>query len=265
MSYGGDRLQHIIGAATYAWLQRDAWRNATAVVSFTDTITRHRIRYYRHTPKSLVISAPGVDTSRFTRSAAKEEHRALLSIPSDAPLVVSFCRLIPSKDLPFMFRSFALPAVPANAFLLVLGSGPEQAALEALAAQLGILARVRFAGYQERVEEFLALGDVYAFPSTLESFGLTLVQAMACELPAIARRSNYRPVLTSSDSIIDDGETGFLVDTEIEMAEKLRLVLLDRDRCREMGRAASTAVKARFTWDRHIDDLDRSVTFAAAT
>jgi glycosyltransferase involved in cell wall biosynthesis len=263
MTYGGPYLQRLVGAATYHLMQRHAWRTATAVVSFTETITRHRIRRYGVTPKTLVISAPGVEVERFTRDAADPSLRATLSIPPGAPIVVSFCRLIESKELPFLFQAFARPAVPNEAYLLVLGGGPEREHLERLAGELGIANRVRFTGFQQHVEHFLGLGDAYAFPSRLESFGLTLVQAMACGLPAVARHSDYDSVLTSSDSIIDEGQTGFLVKSESEMADRLRVLLTDRTRCGEMGRAAAAAVRARYQWHRHIEDLHALVEFVS--
>jgi glycosyltransferase involved in cell wall biosynthesis len=263
MTYGGDYVQRVVGAATYHLMQRHAWRTATGVVSFTETITRHRVRRYGVTPKHLVISAPGVDVDRFTREVADPSLRATLSIPADAPLLISFCRLIESKELPFLFRAFSLPAVPREAYLLVLGGGPERARLEQLAGEMGIADRVRFGGFQEHVERFLGIGDVYAFPSRLESFGLTLVQAMACGLPAVARHSDYDPVLTSSDSIIDEGRTGFLVKNESEMADRLRVLLTDRTRCQEMGRAAAATMRARYQWDRHLEDLHSLVEFVA--
>ncbi|MEY4070850.1 MAG: hypothetical protein RL721_1464 [Candidatus Eisenbacteria bacterium] len=71
-----------------------------------------------------------------------------------------------------------------------MGSGPSEAALRALAERLGIAARVewRAARGREAVREVLRANDVLVSASRHESFGLTLVEALACARPVIATR-----------------------------------------------------------------------------
>jgi 1,2-diacylglycerol 3-alpha-glucosyltransferase len=143
--------------------------------------------------------------------------------------------------------------------LLILGKGPALDELRAQAAALGLAGRVHFAGFRDKVEDYLRLGHVYAFPSRLESFGLTLAQAMASGLPAVARRDNFPDVITSSASMIEDGTSGVLVSDEREMAQALAGILTDPQRRQQMSAAATRTARQRFCWDQHLDAIDTAL------
>jgi glycosyltransferase involved in cell wall biosynthesis len=240
----------------YHWLQRWAWRRCEAVVSYTPTMTRLRTRFLNGSPRKLIESAPGVDFARFTPG---ERNLALLTefqIPADAPLVLSVCRLVESKEIGFLLRAFARAEVPADAHLLILGTGPSLDSLRDEVEHRGLARRVHFAGFRTNVEDYLRLGHVFGFPSRLESFGLALAQAMASGLPAVVRRDSFPHVITSSASMIEDGTTGFLVSGEDEMARALGTLLTDRPLRERMAAAAARAARERFCWDRHVDAID---------
>lgn len=264
MSYGAPTPGLRLGARVYHWLQRWAWRQCEAVVSFTPTMTAFRTRFLEGSPRKLIESAPGVDFARFKPGDRNVSLLAEFAIPADAPLVISFCRLIESKDIAFLLRAFARPELPAGAHLLILGKGPSLDALRKQAEDMGLTGRVHFAGFRDNVEDYLRLGHVYAFPSRLESFGLTLAQAMASGLPAVARRDRFPHIITSSASMIDEGTTGFLVNDEGEMARALGTLLTDRPLRDRMAAAASRAARDRFCWDRHLDAIDGALAEIAA-
>ena len=264
LSYGAPTLGRRAGAGVYHWLQRWAWRQCEAVVSFTPTMTAFRTRVLKGSPRKLIESAPGVDFTRFKPGERNASLLAEFGIPAAAPLVISFCRLIESKDIAFLLRAFSRPELPANAHLLILGKGPSLDALRAQVEELGLTGRVHFAGFRDNVEDYLRLGHVYAFPSRLESFGLTLAQAMACGLPAVARRDSFPQIITSSASMIEEGTSGMLVNNELEMARALATLLTDQPRRERMAAAATRAAHERFCWDRHVDAIDTALNELAA-
>lgn len=255
MSYGAPTLNLHVGARVYHWLQRWAWRRCEAVVSFTSTMTGFRTRFLKGSPRKLIESAPGVDLARFKPGDRNVALLAEFGIPAEAPLVVSFCRLIESKDIPFLLRAFSRPEIPADAHLLILGKGPALDALRAQVDDLQLAGRVHFAGFKDNVEDYLRLGHVYAFPSRLESFGLTLAQAMASGLPAVARRDDFPRIITSSASMIEEGSNGLLVNDEPEMARALAELLTNTTRRQGMAAAAVRVARERFSWDRHVDAI----------
>jgi D-inositol-3-phosphate glycosyltransferase len=112
-----------------------------------------------------------------------------------------------------------------------------------MAAQLGY-SNVHFLGHleQERLGEEMRRADVFLFPSELEGHPQVLLQAAGCGLPAIAMNS-YHP-----DAIVN-GQTGFLVDGEAELGEKLELLLKNAGLRERMSKAAIEHA-ANFSWDK---------------
>jgi N-acetyl-alpha-D-glucosaminyl L-malate synthase BshA len=130
--------------------------------------------------------------------------------------------------------------VPAR--LLMIGDGPDRSTAEWLVRRKGIQERVHFLGKQDRIHEKLAIADLMLLPSQLESFGLAALEAMACEVPAIATRVGGVP------EVIDDGKTGILanVGDVDDMAQKAIELLSDEGKLRQMGKRARIAAQKRF-------------------
>jgi poly(glycerol-phosphate) alpha-glucosyltransferase len=121
---------------------------------------------------------------------------------------------------------------------------------------MGLGGRVHVVGFQQNVPEYLRLGSVFAFPSNLESFGLALVQALCTGLPAVVRRNDYPRVITSNDSIVEDGVNGFLVDSEEAMARKIAK-MLESTRLRDrLSQQAVQRAKSAFKWSSHFDAIE---------
>jgi L-malate glycosyltransferase len=144
--------------------------------------------------------------------------------------------------------------------LVMCGDGPERAGAEALAGRLGVAGLVEFVGKQpqSQIREYLSVADLLLLPSQSESFGLTALEAMACEVPVIATRVGGIPEL------IEDGGCGYLfeigdVDGMAEAA--IRVLGDDRERERLGSRGREIAV-SRFATDKIIpqyEDLYRRV------
>jgi glycosyltransferase involved in cell wall biosynthesis len=164
--------------------------------------------------------------------------------PAAAPVVGAISRLSKEKNVALLLRAFALVAreIP-EAELRVYGDGPERAALEALAASLGIAAKVAFLGHVPDAGARCGEFAVFAVPSSRESFGLAVLEAMACGVPVVATAVGGLPEL------ILDGETGKLVAPEDEraMAGALLELLRDREAALRMGAAGRARAATRFS------------------
>jgi glycosyltransferase involved in cell wall biosynthesis len=123
------------------------------------------------------------------------------------------------------------------------GRGEEKENCQRLASELGCH-NVHFLGHLPQAElgEEMRKADVFLFPSELEGHPQVLLQAAGCGLPAIAMNS-YHP-----DAVVD-GQTGFLVSGEDELAQKLDLLLTDAALRESMSKAALNHA-TRFDWDR---------------
>jgi phosphatidylinositol alpha-1,6-mannosyltransferase len=90
-------------------------------------------------------------------------------------------------------------------------------------------------------------------PDRVEGFGISLLEAAASALPAVASRTGGIP------DAVRDGETGLLVDPDNveEVCRTVRILLDNPERAREMGRAGRRAVETYYNWDRVAADLAR--------
>jgi glycosyltransferase involved in cell wall biosynthesis len=151
-------------------------------------------------PIAVVPSA--IDVERFAGGRRSALVRARLGANDDAPLALVVSRLAMEKNVELALD--ALARTPEMR-LAIVGEGPHRAALEERARRLGVGARVRFTGTlaRERLPDVYASVDAFVFPSTTDTQGLVLAEALAAGLPVIAADSAAsRDVLVGSGRIV---------------------------------------------------------------
>ncbi len=170
-----------------------------------------------------VVSIPtGIDLDRF-KPGARDEARAALGLDREGALIGIVATLRSWKGHRYLFEAFAGLA-DRGARLVVVGDGPQREALEALAKELGIAGRVRFAGNQADVAPWMRALDLFCLPSYAnEGVPQALMQAMACGLPVVST-----PVGSIAE-IVQDGDTGRLVPPEDAQALRAALEALLAD------------------------------------
>jgi glycosyltransferase involved in cell wall biosynthesis len=133
--------------------------------------------------------------ARFDKAVA----RRAFGLPEDAWLAITTGRQNPSKNQIALVG--ALTILP-NLKVAVAGVGPERERLVAFAADNGVLERLHLVGEvpYDRIHDFLKTGDVFVFPSTTETFGLSVVEAAIAGLPIVASDlSVLHEVLSTED------------------------------------------------------------------
>ncbi len=199
------------------------------------------------------LTANGADPARIARipcgapiSAFARQRPA----PKGSPTFVAVSRLMPQKGVDINIRAFAeiAPEVP-GARLTVIGDGPDRGRLEALAQDLDVADRVRFAGMQPPDEVRRALEDATVFlqhsldyEGWYEGFGVSLTEAMAMETPAI---------VSACGGLLDqvtDGETGLVCPQGdvAAVAAAMRRLIADPDLAQRLGQAARRRAVAHF-------------------
>jgi glycosyltransferase involved in cell wall biosynthesis len=142
-----------------------------------------RLRAWGVARDRIEVVPNGIDAAELTYDPAlRAATRTRLGIPASARVVGTVGRLVPTKRADLLVR--ALAEVP-DATLLVVGDGPTRAALERLAQESGLAGRVVFAGASPYPRDMLCAMDVFAAPSTQETFGLAVLEALANGLPAL--------------------------------------------------------------------------------
>lgn len=167
-------------------------------------------------------------------------------------VIVTVGRLVERKGHEMIIR--ALPLVlreVREAFYLVVGRGPMEGRLRALAREVGVEDHVFFCGFVPDSEllEYYQAGEVFAMPNRevdgdTEGFGIVFVEAGACGKPVVGGRSG------GAIEVIADGVTGFLVnpmDVQ-EIAKALTTLLQDQGLAARMGRAGRARVEQHYTY-----------------
>lgn len=202
-----------------------------------DTATGYGLR-------NLALWPKAVDTVGYHPEKANPAMRAKLTDGNpDAPLLIYVGRVSAEKNLALLADVMPLlrQKVP-SARLAMVGAGPQ---LEQLKQTLDPTYTV-FTGYMsgEPLAQAFASADVFAFPSLTETLGLVALEAFASGVPVVGARAGGIPF------VIDDGETGFLVDKEAapaQWAEVFAQLLIDAPR-RHAMRTAARAEAQRWSW-----------------
>jgi len=187
-----------------------------------------------------------IDPSYYYRHE-KECLRTKLA-PNGEKLVVHISNFRPVKRITDCIRIFAALQGKVKARLVMVGDGPEKAQGEWLARQMGISKNVLFVGKQPAIVDYLSVADLLLLPSETESFGLSALEAMACEVPVIASNVGGLP------EVVVDGETGYLAEVgDIEGMAKYATKILSSDNLqRKMGRLGRQIAVENFSTEKII-------------
>lgn len=200
-------------------------------------------------PTRLKVIHPGIEFARFNllnHAEKRAQIRKKFELCAGDFLVLFVGMNFELKGLDTIIFALAKAKgkLPGKAMkLLVVGKGNQGKYLK-IAADLGVGEDVVFAGVQtEGIEEIYAASDVCALLSGFDTFGMTVLEAMAASLPVIISTQ------VGAKDIVTDGEQGFIVAKDDAEAVSIRLVLLcDEARRVRMGRAAMQR-SAQYSWD----------------
>ncbi|MDT0571579.1 glycosyltransferase family 4 protein [Streptomyces sp. DSM 3412] len=157
----------------------------------------------------------------------------------DSRVIVAAGRLIPIKRYDRLVNAFAKVAADHPGWTLrIYGRGPQKENLRELIDRLGLHDRVFLMGAVSPIETEWAKGAVAAVSSDMESFGMTIVEAMHCGVPVVATDCPHGP-----GEIITHGQDGLLVplDGDVDAyADALNRVVSDEALRERLGKAALT-------------------------
>jgi len=237
------------------------WQRALiALVSETTYVSRYcRDAIYGAGRGRGEVVVNGVEVPAPTGAGAAV--RAALEVSSGDCLVFALQRLAPEKRVDALLHALRRCLDVGTPVTLVIGgTGPEEPALRALAAELGIDKHVRFAGYipREALASYFEACDVFAFHSTYETFGLVVAQAMSHGRAVVTVRSTALPeVVGDAGVLVSPGDPRAFGDAIAALAH-------DGARRRALGEAGRRRAAACYAWDRVADHYERVLARAAA-
>ena len=186
-----------------------------------------------------------VDARIYSRRR-NDELRRQYGIAPHEKVVIHVSNFRKVKRVCDVVRTFALVVKQVPAKLLLVGDGPEMTVVCRLVKELNLCDHVRFLGKQENLAELYSISDVKLLLSEKESFGLVLLEAMACRVPCVGTAIGGIP------EVIEDGKNGFLCALgDINDAARQTLRLLTDETLREtMGKNACETVYEKFYSER---------------
>jgi glycosyltransferase involved in cell wall biosynthesis len=196
-------------------------RRADAVLT-TSAYCRAAIgRHYGIAAGQVRLVPEGIDLPRWRRMITAEPRS------SDGATILCVARQYPRKHIADLLR--ALPAVRRavpHARAMIVGDGPEHAALRALAAELRLDGAVQFLGSlpdDAQVARCYRQADVFCLPSVQEGFGIVFLEAMAAGLPIVAARAAAVPEVVPdmrAGLLVAPGDTAALAATLITLLKR---------------------------------------------
>ena len=217
---------------------------AAAVITVSEANARYIVKTFSVPTAQIHVIPCGVNAERFSPQGERLE----------PPHVVCVARLRPVKNLGLLLEACAVLQSRGVEFRCVLvGDGPCCDELEAMWARLGLARVVEFAGAAEQAEvlAWWQRATIAALTSTSEGMPVSLMEAAACGVPAVATAVGGIPEL------VEDGVTGLLVpvgDTQA-LAAALEQLLRNPELAARMGVAARRRVEERFTLTGQVDRL----------
>jgi glycosyltransferase involved in cell wall biosynthesis len=229
-----------------------AWKKCDALVVKSEFMKGELATLYNVRIDKVRVIPNGVDFGRYSQGRPGPATLAELGTNGTPGVIIIFCgRLVRMKNVDLLLRSFAAMETKDQCTLAILGDGEERGNLEAQAGALRISHNVRFIGKTDRVEEFLAAADIFVLPSTYEPFGNALVEAMASGRPCVVLRPDGVKIRTASAEILEDGETGYLVEPSVsEFAKRLDHLVINESLRVAVGKRAQVVCENRYDWQK---------------
>jgi glycosyltransferase involved in cell wall biosynthesis len=237
-------------------LERWLARMTTALIAVSPEVRDDLIRLQVAPASKFKVIRLGIELDERTDSTAdvRAETRRQLGIAEHAFVVGWVGRMTAVKRTDDVVRALrGLVDRGVDAYLCLVGDGPDRDHLESYAHELGVVKRCLFVGYQEDVSRFYSAIDALLLPSVNEGTPVSVIEALAAQRPAVATRVGGTP------DVIRDGVDGFLVEVgdAYALSERLAELAADPARRAQMGADGRERVLGRYAVERLVDDVDR--------
>jgi len=226
------------------YLETTRWgvNRSDAVTAVSESLRRTTVEQLG-TPNEIHVIPNFIDPARF-EAARKLPGACRWSQPGER-LLVHISNFRPVKRVLDVIAIFERVQKEVPARLLMVGDGPDRGKVEQYCREHRICGSITFIGSLPLVEDVLVGADLFLLPSESESFGLSALEAMSCQVPVIASTAGGLP------EVVDDGVTGFLrpVGDVAGMAAAALRLLGDEDLRQRFGEEARRQAVARFSQD----------------
>jgi len=206
----------------------------------------------KFTNKKVSVIPFGVDIVKF-------QQQKVNSLFADSDIVIGIVKKLEEVyGIEFLIKAFKIISKKYKNLslkLLLVGAGVQEKYLKTLVQNLGLNDKILFTGYipPSEVPRYHNMMDIEVYLSNYESFGVSVVEASACEKPVVVSNVGGLP------EVVDDNKTGFIVlpgDPQ-RTADAIEKLILDKDLRIKFGKAGREKVERFYNWDKNINDMIR--------
>ncbi|NVO02407.1 MAG: glycosyltransferase [Bacteroidetes bacterium] len=212
----------------------------------------------KYTNKEIEETPFGVDLTRFMKTTPPRifgENDIVIGTIKSLEKVYGIEYLIEA------FNDVVINNPEKSLRLLIVGNGSCESELKSRVKELQIEDKVLFAGFVNHSEivSYYNNIDIFVVPSIRESFGVSVIEASACELPVIVSNTGGLP------EVVENNSTGFIVPPQNSkaIAEAIEILLNDKMLISEMGKAGRKMVETKYNWpicvERMIDIYNKAL------
>jgi glycosyltransferase involved in cell wall biosynthesis len=256
-TYHGHVLEGYFGPAKarlYLELERALARVSDRLLGVSQATVDDLVRLGVAPPEKFRVLPLGLDLDPLAEpdEALRAASRGELGVEAGEILLAFVGRVVPIKRLDLLLLALAQARKSEPRLrLVVVGDGDERTQLERQVAELGIAAEVLFLGYRRELRPIFAAADIAVLSSDNEGTPVSLIEAAAAGLPAVATDvGGVREVVTEDTGIVvPRGDVAALAGAMVEMAA-------DAQRREECGRAARQRALGRYGAARLLGDVD---------
>ena len=176
--------------------------------------------------KDIEVIPNFIDTEKYKRKTDKGSDCFRNNFANeDEKILIHVSNFRPVKRVHDVIKIFSIVRKSIKVKLILVGDGPERSECERLCRELGITEYVKFMGKQDSLPEILSIADLFIMPSQSESFGLSALEAMSCEVPVISSSVGGLPELNLH------GKTGYIAEFgDVERMAKYAVELLSNEK-----------------------------------
>ncbi|RLE38755.1 hypothetical protein DRJ17_03075 [Candidatus Woesearchaeota archaeon] len=190
--------------------------------------------------KSDIVQAPlGIDVDEFTPTKDIESAKKAVGI-DPSRIVIGYCgRISKEKGLDTLIEAFRdLNKKYKNLFLLVVGEGEKD-----IKEAIGKVPNTRITGFVKNVVDYYHAMDIFVLPSLTETTGLTILEAMSCQVPVVVTPVGFASYLKNKFNAMIFPKRSVYV-----LKKRLEILINDPNERKDIAESGRFTVEKRFTW-----------------
>jgi glycosyltransferase involved in cell wall biosynthesis len=238
----------------FRWIERGLALTSGTLIAVSDEVRDDLVGFGVAPARRFVVVPYGFDLPPWSEAddEARRTMRAEIGA-DDATFVVGWAGRLTAIKRPLdLIRTLRALADRQAALLVLVGDGEDRAAVEALAAELGVADRCRLVGFQKSIRPWYASFDALLLTSANEGTPVVAIEALAAARPVVATRAG------GTGTVVKNGESGYLeaIGDTAALADRLAMLAGDRELRERMGSRGAEDVRARFAVGRMADEVE---------